>query len=91
MYENSTDRKTTHTFTAQKGKVYTIAILEYYGTSNVKAEYTGCEVLYSDKGLMNTTQYATMLSAAVVATGTSVTITMSGGIKYQTTIVYELS
>ena len=57
----------------------------------MKADYTGCEVLYSEKDLMNTTYYATMLSAAVVATGTSITITISGGIDYQTTRVYELS
>ena len=91
MYDNSKQKKTDHTFTAQKGRTYIITILEFNGTSNVKANYTGCEVLYSDKELMNTTYYATMLSAAVVATGTSITITISGGIDYQTTRVYELS
>ena len=91
VYDNSTERKTIHTFTTQKGRAYTIAILEFNGTSNVKADYTGCEVLYSEKDIMNTTYYATMLSAAVVATGTSITITISGGIDYQTTKVYELS
>lgn len=91
VYENSTERKTSHTFTAQKGRVYTIAILEFNGTSNVKADYTGCEVLYSEKILMNTTYYATMLSAVVVATGTSITITMNGGIDYQQTMVHELN
>lgn len=91
MYENHTRKKTAHTFTAQKGRVYTIAIHEFDGKSNVNANYTGCEVLYSEKQLMNTTYYATMLLAAVVATGTSVTITISGDIRYQATIVYELS
>lgn len=91
VYENSTERKTSHTFTTQKGKAYAIAILEFNGTSNVKADYTGCEVLYSIKNLMNTTYYATMLSAVVVATGTSVTITMSGGIDYQSITVHELN
>lgn len=91
MYENYTERKTSHTFTTQKGKAYAIAILEFNGTSNVKAGYTGCEVLYSEKDFMNTTYYATMLSAVVVATGTSITITISGGIDYQSTRVYELS
>lgn len=91
VYANGTEGKTAHTFTAQKGKTYIITILEFNGTSNVKANYTGCEVLYSEKDFMNTTYYATVLFAAVVATGTSVTITMSGGIDYQSTTVYELN
>ncbi|MGN8706700.1 hypothetical protein ACTNE0_07685 [Bacillota bacterium HCP3S3_E9] len=91
VYENYTQNKTAHTFTAQKGRTYIITIHEFNGTSNVKADYTGCEVLYSEKSLMNTSYYSTVLFAAVVATGTSVTITMSGGIDYQSTIVYELN
>lgn len=91
VYDNSTQGKTAHTFTAQKGRTYIITIHEFHGTSGVKANYTGCEVLYSEKSLMNTTYYSTVLFAAVVATGTSVTITISGGIDYQSTVVYELS
>lgn len=91
VYENHTRAKTDHTFTAQKGRVYTISIHEFNGMSNVNANYTGCEVLYSEKSLMNTTYYSTVLLSAVVATGTSVTITMSGGVDYQATYVYELN
>ena len=91
VYENNMDEITTHKFTAQKGRTYIITIHEFNGTSNVKANYTGCEVLYSEKKLINTTYYSTVLFAAVVATGTSVTIQFSGGIDYQSTMVYELN
>jgi hypothetical protein len=91
VYENSTQKKDTHTFTTQKGKAYSITILEFNGSSSVKASYSDCEILYQEKDMMNTTYYATLLSAVVVATGISVTVKMSGGIDYQNTTVYELN
>ena len=91
VYEDYTQGKTTHTFTAQKGKAYVITICELHGTSEVTAIFTGCEVLCNNKLFFNTNNYPTTLSAVVVATGASVTIKISGGIDYQWTMIHELN
>ena len=91
VYENSTDRKATHTVTTQKGKAYAITINEFNGSFDITVSYTGCEVLCNNRIVLKTTHYPATLTAVVVATGASITITMNGVVDYQATMVHELN
>lgn len=82
VYDEAAERKYSFPIKVKKGKTYIVSINELGGSSDMQANYTGGEVLYTGKMKMNASGYPTAITSVINATGDTITLNISGTVNY---------
>lgn len=82
VHDESSEKKYSFPIKVKKGKTYIVSINELGGSSDVQASYTGGEVLYTGKMIMNTGGYPTAITSVINATGDTITLNIRGTVNF---------